>query len=239
MEKYSRTKSEAQASLIEETPQPKEEKLIVTPSEDQAENSMPLMVDGSGEVIAKDERFDALQKQIDEMATFNRLLLQQQVETQKKLEAYEAQKEQERQQMVTSADGRGVQIPEGMRVRTAAHRTHLIKPITPTSSDYYTRYASEKTIERRLAEGWRIHPKMGDPGSGVKQIRDLIPIEIKKDHPDLLEKRQYMQDRQNAHEREAQEKASRGRQYDQSYGVNTFTEFKQEKEFKRTNNPED
>lgn len=219
-------KEETQTLLIEDEHQEKESPLILAPQ-------------GNGQI-------EALEKKFEEMLQFNRSLLAQQVELQKRLEASEAQREQERRQLVTSADGRGVQIPDGMRIHPAAHRVKLIKPVVPSdcakiedsgSSMYHTRYASERTIDRRLAEGWHIHPKMGDPGSGVKQVRDLIPIQIEKDHPDLINKKLAKEAAEKAHEREYMEQASRGSHYDPTVRANRFTQFKQEKVFERTKQP--
>lgn len=180
------------------------------------------------------DKFDLLQKQISDLADVNRNLVEQQVELQKRIEAYEAQKEQERRQMISSKDGKGVEIPDYMKVDVAAARVSIVKPIPPSKPNMKTRYASERSIDRRIAEGWNIHPGLGDPSSGVKQIRDLIPIEISKDNPDYINRRLAKEYREKAHEQELHSMNARGEHYDPNAGTMRQTTYKVEKEFQRT-----
>ena len=215
MEKYTRQKGESDAvsEQIEKQPEPSLQQEVEAESPD---------------------KFDTMQSQIGELVSMNRALLLQQVELQKRFDALEKQKEQERLQLVTSPDGRSVEIPDSMPVRTGAYRVKIIKPITPSSPNKHVRYASERTIDRRLAQGWVIHPNLGDPKSGVRQIRDLIPIEIDKDSPDIMDIRAAKEDREKAHERELKAQNAVGKKFDERTNSVRFTEYKQEKSFERT-----
>jgi len=116
-----------------------------------------------------------------------------------------------------SAMGNAVEIPDGARIQTKAARVQVLPDLEPTKDDHIVRYASASSIDRRIREGWELHPD-------AKQVGDAIPIQIAKNNELLAARKAAKEQRESAHEQQLRTEARRG-DLPVMPGASTFTEY--------------